>query len=129
MKHKRYIRGPLFLLKMIIILAITGAVVMLLWNALIPPLFSGPVLNYWQSAGLLLLAKILFGTLGKGYRLHRHHYPDEMWKQKLREKYEAMSPEEQEKFRGRCKSSFSFFVTDDAKAAPPAAKAETKENK
>ncbi|KXK54023.1 MAG: hypothetical protein UZ05_CHB002000961 [Chlorobi bacterium OLB5] len=128
MKHKRYFRVPLFLLKMTLILAITGAVFMLLWNALIPELFSGPVLNYWQAAGLLLIAKILFGTMGKGYRLHRHNYPDEIWKQKLREKYEAMTPEEKEKFRSRCKTSFSFVVTDDAKAAPPAAKAETKEN-
>lgn len=129
MRHKRYIRGPLFLLKMIIILAITGAIVMLLWNALIPELFSGPAINYWQSLGLLLLAKILFGTFGKGYGRNRHHYTGEIWKQKLREKYEAMTPEEKEKFRSRCKTSFSFAVADDAEPAAPAAKADTKDIK
>lgn len=129
MKHKRYIRGPFFLLKMIIILAITSAIFMLLWNALIPVLFSGPVLNYWQAAGLLLLAKILFGTFGRGYKMHRHSYQDEIWKQKLRQKYEAMTPEEQEKFRSRCRTRFSFVVSDDAGETAPAAKAETRENK
>lgn len=108
MKHKKYIRGPLFLIKMILILAVTSVIVMLLWNALIPAIFSGPVVSYWQAAGLLLLSKILFGTMGRGFGKRHHHYPDEMWKHKLRAKYEAMTPEEKEKFRSKCSSRFSF---------------------
>ena len=57
MKHKKFIRGPLFLLKMVLILAVTSVIVMLLWNALIPAIFSGPVITYWQAAGLLLLPR------------------------------------------------------------------------
>jgi hypothetical protein len=56
--------------------------VMLLWNALIPELFAGPVLGYWQTAGLFLLAKILLtgvSSCGNG-----HSRRD--WK-KYREKY------------------------------------------
>lgn len=98
-------------MKMVLILAVTSVIVMLLWNALIPAIFSGPVINYWQAAGLLLLSKILFGTMGRGCGKRHHNYPDEMWKHKLKEKYEAMSPEEKEKFRTKCSSRFSF--TDD----------------
>ena len=36
---------------------------MWLWNALIPDLFSGPVLNFWQTFGLMLLVKILSSQL------------------------------------------------------------------
>lgn len=113
MKHRKFIRGPLFILKLVLILAITSAVVMLLWNALIPVLFSGPLLTYWQSAGLLLLAKILFGSMGRGFGRRHHHYPDEMWKKKLKAKYESMTPEEKEKFRSKCKSRFMYMDIND----------------
>ena len=127
MKHRKFIRGPLLFLKLIIILAITSVVVMFLWNALIPQLFNGPVLTYWQAAGLLLLAKILFGTIGRGFgrkSYYRNH--DDIWKQKLRAKYEAMTPEEKEKFNKKCKSRFVFTFTDDSNESE-AAKAEAKE--
>lgn len=113
MRHRKFIRGPLFIFKLVLILAITSAVVMLLWNALIPALFSGPVLSYWQSAGLLVLAKILFGSMGHGFGRRHHHSPDEMWKKKLRAKYESMTPEEKEKFRSKCKSRFMYMDLND----------------
>ena len=113
MRHRKFIRGPLFILKLVLILAITSAVVMLLWNALIPVLFSGPALTYWQAAGLLLLAKILFGSMGRGFGRRHHHYPDEMWKKKLKAKYESMTPEEKEKFRSKCKSRFMYMDIND----------------
>jgi hypothetical protein len=48
----------------IIVLALLGLVEMLLWNALIPDIFHGPELNYWQALGLLVLARILVGSRG-----------------------------------------------------------------
>ena len=127
MKHRKFIRGPLFILKLLLILAITSAVVMFLWNALIPQLFNGPLLTYWHAAGLLLLAKILFGSMGRGFGRKTHHrYPDEVWKQRLRAKYEAMTPEEKEKFNNKCKSRFVFTFSDDCNESE-AAKAEPKE--
>jgi len=60
---------------------ITLAVVvtMSLWNALIPALFHGPVLTFWQTAGLFLLSKILLtgiapGSHGGGSREWRNRY-------------------------------------------------------
>jgi len=42
--------------------------VMALWNWLIPDLFNGPVLTYWQTAGLFLLSKILLtGVAPQGH--------------------------------------------------------------
>ena len=51
---------PLFL----VFLALGGLVVMLLWNWLVPELFAGHAVTYWQALGLLALSRILFGGLG-----------------------------------------------------------------
>lgn len=37
-----------------------GWLVMLLWNALVPELFHGPEVSYWQAVGLLILSHLLF---------------------------------------------------------------------
>jgi len=37
-----------------------------LWNWLIPDLFNGLVLTYWQTAGLFLLSKILLTGIAPG---------------------------------------------------------------
>jgi len=66
-----------------------GAITMLLWNALVPELFHGPVLSYVQAIGLLLLTHILFrGPIGRGGWKGRH----------LHHKLAHMSPEERERF-------------------------------
>lgn len=50
-----------------------GYVVMLLWNSLIPDIFALPAITYWQSVGLLLLARILVGGFGHGKGKHSRH--------------------------------------------------------
>lgn len=70
-------------------------VTMTLWNHLVPVLFGGPVLSFWQTLGLLLLAKIfLFAGGGK-----RHHGGHPRWKQMMKERLSSMTPEEREAFR------------------------------
>jgi len=44
-----------------------------LWNWLIPMLFHGPIVTYWQAAGLLILSKIFFSGFGHGHGHGRHH--------------------------------------------------------
>jgi hypothetical protein len=69
-----------------------GGVVMLLWNALLPALFHLPVIGFWQALGLLLLTKILFGGFrGGGPRGH--------FKDKMKQKWMNMTPEQKEKFK------------------------------
>jgi uncharacterized membrane-anchored protein len=43
------------------VIAVFSAVVMVLWNALMPGIFALPVLNYWQALGILVLSRVLFG--------------------------------------------------------------------
>ncbi len=71
---------------------------MYLWNWLVPELFHGPIINFWQTLGLVALCKILFGGFGKG-----HHGRHNNWKQRMKEKMGDMSPEEKEQFKQRLK--------------------------
>jgi len=59
-------------------------VVQALWNWLIPALFHGPVITYWQAAGLFLLSKILLSGFGPG---HHRQNRNRDWKRNFREKY------------------------------------------
>lgn len=47
---------------------------MSLWNALIPLLFHGPVLTFWQTAGLFILSKILLTGVAPGHHTRRPYY-------------------------------------------------------
>lgn len=53
------------ILKPIIMLALlagVGAVVMLLWNAIIPTVIGWGAVSYLQAVGLLVLCRLLFGS-------------------------------------------------------------------
>jgi len=56
-----------------------------LWNWLIPELFGGPELSYWQTAGLFLLSKILLTGIAPGS--HESKKDKKYWKKKCEEKY------------------------------------------
>jgi len=71
--------------KMTLKLLVVGVVVLLLWNWLMPQLFSLPAINYWQSLGLLLLSKIFFS--GFWYQNTGKEYSEEHWKQKFHRKW------------------------------------------
>jgi hypothetical protein len=79
-----------------VIAAVLGFVVMQLWNGLIPELFHGPVLGYWQAVGLLLLSRLLLmgGPRGGpgGWRRNR-------WRRQWQGRMANMSPEERERYR------------------------------
>ena len=89
----------------LVTIAVFGAAVMLLWNALLPGLFALPVLSYWQAAGILLLARIIFGG---GWRGGFRGHPGQrgIWSNdflfrhgnELREKWMNMSDEERKEF-------------------------------
>jgi hypothetical protein len=48
-------------------IAVFSVAVMFLWNILMPEIFGLSALSYWQAAGLVILARILFGGLGPGH--------------------------------------------------------------
>jgi hypothetical protein len=98
----------------IAVFALVGLVVMLLWNSLVPELFHGSPLRYWQALGLLLLSRLLFGGL-RGRGGWHGHWRQRMW----RERWEQMTPEERarvrERFQGRC----GYYGAHEAEPATP----------
>ncbi|NJN41122.1 MAG: hypothetical protein HC811_01620 [Flammeovirgaceae bacterium] len=91
----------------IVLLGIT-LITQYLWNWLIPDLFEGPILSFWQTAGLLILVKIL--TWGFGGRRYRSGGWGK-WRQGWKDKWNAMSEEEREKFRVRMKEKCGWNYT------------------
>ena len=99
MNGRRVARILKFILFAIAAAAVMSFVVMSLWNWLVPALFGGRTIGYWQALGVLILSKILFG----GFRRPGGGFS---WRRRMMERWEAMTPEEREKFRegmrGRC---------------------------
>jgi hypothetical protein len=72
----------------LVAVAVLGAVVMVLWNAVLPALFAGiRPLDYLHALGLLILCRILFGGFRGRHGWHGHRN----WR-----KWHAMTPEERE---------------------------------
>ncbi|MBX2965924.1 MAG: hypothetical protein KF845_07245 [Cyclobacteriaceae bacterium] len=92
------------IIKGIVVAGIVFGVVagtMYLWNWLIPALFNGPVLTFWQTLGLLALAKIFFWTFGGRHR-HHCHARNQHWK----ERWATMNEAERERFKQRMKDKW-----------------------
>src|SRR6478735_3946888 len=70
---------------------------MYLWNWLVPTLFAGPVISFWQASGILALSKILFSGFGKGGG-HRGHWKSRM-DSRWQEKWNSMAPDDQQRFK------------------------------
>jgi hypothetical protein len=87
-------RKLLFIPLILAAIGVLAAVVMLLWNWVMPGLITGALqIDYWRALGLLILCRILFG----GLRGHKGGPDRERWKQWKH--WQAMTPEEREQFR------------------------------
>jgi hypothetical protein len=91
------LKGAAFLVLALAFVAVLSFVVMSLWNGLVPALFRGPQLEYWQAVGLLLLSRILFGGFRGRGGWHGHRWRERMW----RERWANLTPEERERLRER----------------------------
>jgi len=84
----RYWGRPLL---MVLAAALLGAMVMLLWNAVIPTVFVGSrPLDYPHALGLLVLSRILFGGFRGRGGWHRGRHS---------RRWQAMTPEEREHYK------------------------------
>ena len=92
----------IFLIGIVCVLVL-GMVVMYLWNWLVPTVFNGPQISFWQALGIFLLAKILFGFGGGGKCKSGGGYA---WKRRYYEKLAHMSPEERERFKEKMKEKW-----------------------
>ncbi len=87
-----------FIAVFIAFVAAAAWVVMFLWNAILPDVVGVKPLKYWQAAGLLVLAKILFGGFG-GRRSNWKRSRKKHW----RNKWMQMNPEERKEAKMRWK--------------------------
>jgi hypothetical protein len=65
-----------------------------LWNWLMPALFGVNQIHFWQALGLLVLTRILFGGFRGRPGGHRN-----VWRERMRKRWQTMTPEEQQQFR------------------------------
>lgn len=97
-RKRRFFFFPVFIAGLFAI----SAVVMLLWNWIVPSISTIHVLSYWQAMGLLVLCRILFGGFRFGSHrraAHRHferHAP-------FRDKLMDMTDEERQQFKNQWK--------------------------
>ena len=96
----------------IAVVALIGWLTMSLWNWLVPELFNGPHITFWQALGLFLLSKILFwGFGGKGHH-NRRNSP--YWKHRFYEKFSNMPADRREEFKRRMKEKWCRFDNTDS---------------
>jgi hypothetical protein len=91
MKHLRILKYVGFGILGVGAIALFILLTMSLWNCLIPALFHGPVLSYWQTAGLFILTKILLTGVAPG---GSGHDPGRRWHSKYNERYNRRCREE-----------------------------------
>ncbi len=95
-----------------------SALLMVLWNALIPDIFGLTTINYWQALGLAVLSKMIFGGLPDRRSHDFNERRERFWgNSPAREKWMNMSAEEREEFIKRRKQAFrrNPFSRDDFK--------------
>ena len=107
-----------FVILWLVVAAGIGAIVMLLWNWLMPVIFGLPALSLWQALGLLVLMRILFGSFGFGRRGGRPGggMPGMSGRgmNPVREKWMKMTPEQRKEFiNKRKKMGFGPWGRDD----------------
>jgi hypothetical protein len=84
----------------IIAVFLFSAIVMGLWNAILPEVIAVKTISLWQAMGILLLSKILFGGFRGGWRSGEGKA---RWMQ-MQQKLASMTPEEKEKFKSEWKN-------------------------
>ncbi|MDZ4714647.1 MAG: hypothetical protein SH819_04180 [Cytophagales bacterium] len=93
-----------FLLFGLVMLAAIGLVTQYLWNWLVPALFAGPAITFWQALGLLVLSKILFWSFGKGGYGWRGRGMRGRWAAR----WDSMSLEDKERLRQKMKDKWCY---------------------
>lgn len=79
--------------------ALMVALLMVLWNWLMPPIFGLITLTYWQAGGLLLLSKLLFS----GFNFNKRGHKPPFARNSMKNKFMNMTQEEKETFKAKWK--------------------------
>ena len=115
MRWKWLFFAPAALLGLVLFVFLGGEIVMQLWNWLLPPLFGWREITFWQALGLMALSRILvggFGLCGGGRQPRsRGRMADRMADRivdRVAERWDAMTPEQRERFRQRMRERCGF---------------------
>jgi hypothetical protein len=111
--RKRLLFIPLAIIAFPLFIALGGEIVKFLWNAVLPPVLGLKAITFWQAVGILALSRILFGRLGVG-----GCGPGYGYRRRMAERWDAMTPEERERFREKSRGRWGW-VPPDPGAAPP----------
>ena len=89
----------IFMAFAVLFVLVIGNVVMYLWNAILPDLINANPINFWQSVGIFVLARLLFGGFkgGSSHRSKRKH-----WKEKWKNMNEDERHELKSKWKDYC---------------------------
>jgi len=88
-------KKPVFLLLILALVLIVSAVVMLLWNAILPDVLGVKFINYWQALGIFILSKILFGGFNPVRRARKRKH----MRSKFKERFLEMDEEQKSIFK------------------------------
>jgi hypothetical protein len=110
MRRKWLFIAPLAIVGGLLFIAVGGALVQLLWNWLLPPLFGFPMITFWQALALLALCRILFGGVrgGGSSRSRMRGGFGDRFADRVADRWERMTPEERERFRQRIRERCRF---------------------
>jgi uncharacterized membrane protein len=98
-KRMFFVIGPLAIVAIAAFIVIGSALVMYLWNWLLPPLFGWRIITLWQAFGLLVLCRILFGS--HNWRGSSRTNVRERMRERMSDRWQHMTPEQREKMRKR----------------------------
>ena len=93
-------KGLMITIFVIAAILLFSLAVMGLWNAILPVVLGVKAITFIQALGILVLSKILFGGFGGAWRGDR----SQEWKQKMKEKWESMTPEQRDQFKSEWKN-------------------------
>jgi hypothetical protein len=128
MKGKWILKGIGFAVLTVLGIFAFGYVFMMLWNWLMPELFSLHTITFWQGVGLLVLGKMLFGGFRSrwggrcGYGRCGYGNYGYGWKHRLREKMMNMTPEQREELKRKWKEKCGYDFEEESVAEEMKAK-------
>ncbi len=96
------VKGLFFLIVGALFIFVVSFAVYLLWNAILPKVSPLKEISYWQAMGILLLSKILFGSMHFGKGRHRSKIKKK-FNGRWQEKWHGMSEEERAQMKQRWK--------------------------